>query len=105
MTPAPGEVYLTNLGIVGKVRPVLVVSRRHADTPRALALCGPLSTQNRGSVYEIAMPRARFLREQSFANVQGLASFRHDELRGILGRFEAASLEPVRVALRSILER
>ena len=104
MIPAPGEIYLADLGIGGKVRPVMVVSRVDADAPRALALCVPLTTQNRGSVYEVEMPRVRFLQERSFANVQGLASFRHDELRGPLGRFESASLDRVRIALRYILE-
>ena len=95
---------MTNLGIGGKSRPVLVVSRADPDSPRALALCVPLTTQNRGSVYEVELPRVRFLRERSYANVQGLASFRHDELRGFLGRFEAGAMELVRVALRYILE-
>lgn len=104
MNPAPGEVYLVNLGISGKVRPVLVVSRADPDAARALVLCVPLTTQNRGSAYEAVMPRVRFLRELSFANVQGLASFRHDELRTRLGRFEPTALEPVRAALRFILE-
>jgi mRNA interferase MazF len=75
-----------------------------ADAPRALALCVPLTTQNRGSAYEVELPRVRFLSERSFANVQGLASFRHDELSGRLGRFELPAVEQVRVALRYILE-
>lgn len=104
MTPAPGEVYLADLGIGGKVRPVLVVSRADPDAPRALTLCVPLTTQNRGSAYEVELPRVRFLRERSFANVQGLASFRYDELGGRLGQFESAALDRVRVALRYILE-
>lgn len=104
MTPTPGEVYLADLGIGGKVRPVRVVSRADPDAPRALALCVPLTTQNRGSGYEVELPRVRFLRERSFANVQGLASFRHDEFGGRLGQFESVALEPVRLALRYILE-
>lgn len=104
MIPAPGEVYLADLGIGGKVRPVLVVSRADPDAARALVLCVPLTTQNRGSAYEAAMPRVRFLRELSFANAQGLASFRRDELGARLGRFEPAALEAVRAALRFILE-
>ena len=103
MTPAPGEVYVVDLGIGGKRRPVLVVSRADLQASRALALCVPLTTQNRGSSYEVEMPRVRFLREVSFANVQGLASFRHDELRNRL-RFESAAMERVRAALRHILE-
>lgn len=39
MTPKPGEVYKADLGLAGKVRPVLVVSREDADAPRALTVC------------------------------------------------------------------
>ena len=104
MTLNPGEVYLVDLGIGGKMRPVLVVSRTDPESPRALVLCVPLTTQNRGSVYEVQMPRVGFLHEGSFANMQGLASFRHDELRARPGKFESTALELVRVALRYILE-
>ena len=104
MTPKPGEVYLLDLGIGGKVRPVRVVSRFDADAPRALALCVPVTTQNRGSLYEVSLPQVRFLRERSWANVQGLQATRHDELKRLLGCFEAAALESVRAALRLILE-
>jgi mRNA interferase MazF len=95
---------MADFGIGGKARPVMVVSRADPEAPRALALCVPLTTQNRGGAYEVALPQTRFLRERSFANVQGLAAMRHDELRHLLGRFNAETLERVRVALRFILE-
>jgi mRNA interferase MazF len=34
----------------------------------------PLTTQNRGSRYEIELGRVRFLNEMSVANVQGIGS-------------------------------
>lgn len=72
MMPEPGEVYRVDLGMAGKVRSFVVVSRRDEDPPRALALCVPITTQNRGSKYEVELSRVRFLRELSYANVQGL---------------------------------
>jgi len=74
MKPQPGEVWLADLGLAAKPRPVVVVSRDDPDPPRALILYVPLTTQNRGSPYETAVPKLRFLDRDSVANVQGLGS-------------------------------
>lgn len=100
----PGEVYRADLGIARKVRPVLVVSREDSKRPRDLVLVVPLTTENRGSQYEVIMPRVRFLREVSTANVQGLQPFRPGELDGPIGRFEPAAMAPVKTALRWALD-
>lgn len=100
MTPEPGEVYRVDLGLAGKARYFIVVSRLDDDAPRALALCVPITTQNRGSKYEVALPRVRFLRELSYANVQGLQAVQHHELEGPVGRFTAPAMELIRDALR-----
>jgi mRNA-degrading endonuclease toxin of MazEF toxin-antitoxin module len=42
MSPAPGEVWLADLGMAAKTRPVLIVSRHHPDPPRALIIYVPL---------------------------------------------------------------
>ncbi|MBI4624153.1 MAG: type II toxin-antitoxin system PemK/MazF family toxin [Verrucomicrobia bacterium] len=47
MTTRPGEIYLVDLGVVAKVRPAVVVSRHDPDTPRALAIFVPLTTEYR----------------------------------------------------------
>ena len=52
MTRKPGEVYLVDLGMAGKVRPVVIVSREDANSPRALAVAVPLTSESRGSKYE-----------------------------------------------------
>ncbi|MBV8710122.1 MAG: type II toxin-antitoxin system PemK/MazF family toxin [Acidobacteriaceae bacterium] len=47
INPHPGEVWLADLGLAAKTRPVVVVSRYDPDAPRALVLYLPLTTQNR----------------------------------------------------------
>lgn len=74
MSPASGELYLIDLGMVGKVRPAVVVSRQDADSPRAIAICAPLRTRNRSSAYEVALGKLKFLDKESWVNVQGIMS-------------------------------
>lgn len=100
MNLRPGEAYRADLGMAAKVRPVLIVSREDAERPRDLVLGVPLTTENRGSPYEVTMPRVRFLRDISTANVQGMQPFRPAELEGPIGRFDPASMESVKAALR-----
>jgi mRNA interferase MazF len=47
MTTSPGEVYKVDLGIAGKVRSMVVVSREDPNVPRALAVCAPVTTAYR----------------------------------------------------------
>jgi mRNA interferase MazF len=74
MAAKPGEVWLADLGLAAKTRPVVILSRDDPQAPRALVAYVPLTTQNRGSRYEIELGRVRFLNEMSVANVQGIGS-------------------------------
>ena len=74
MTAKPGEVWLADLGLAAKTRPVVILSRDDPRAPRALVIYFPLTTQNRGSRYEIELGRVRFLNELSVANIQRLGS-------------------------------
>lgn len=74
MNPQRGEVWLADLGWEGKVRPVVIVSRDDPDPPRSLVIYVPLTTQHRGSDYEVPIPNVRFLDRNSVASVQGLGS-------------------------------
>lgn len=85
MNPKPGEVWLADLGLAAKARPVVVVSREDDNPPRALVIYVPLTTQNRGSHYEITLPRLRFLDRDSFVNVQGIGSIPIVRLQRKLG--------------------
>jgi mRNA interferase MazF len=53
MAAKPGEVWLADLGLAAKTRPVVILSREDPNAPRALVTYVPLTTQNRGSRYEI----------------------------------------------------
>jgi mRNA interferase MazF len=104
VSPLPGELYLVDLGMVGKVRPAVVISREDADAPRALVICAPLTTENRGSEYEVPLGKLKFLDRESWANVQGLTSLGHEKLIRRLGRLTAPQMENIKAALRFALD-
>ncbi len=99
MSPRPGEVWLADLGLAAKTRPIVILSRYDPDAPRALMIYIPLTTQNRGSKYEVVLPKQRFLREESVANVQGIASLPLVRLERKLGELPADVLDRIRQAL------
>ena len=45
MSPRPGEVWLADLGLAAKTRPIVIVSRHDPEAPRALTIYVPLTTQ------------------------------------------------------------
>ena len=74
MNPKPGEVWLADLGLAAKTRPVVIISRDDPNPPRALAIYLPLTTQYRGSQYEVELGQLSFLNAPSVANAQGIGS-------------------------------
>jgi mRNA interferase MazF len=104
--PKPGEVYWVDLGMAGKVRPLMVVSREDENAPRALAVCVPLTTEIRGGDYEVRIPRVRWMpgADAGVANVQGISSIEYRRLERRAGRFEAAVVAEVRKAIAWMLE-
>lgn len=104
MTTKPGEIYLVDLGVVAKVRPAVVVSRHDPDSPRALSIFVPLTTENRGSAYEVSLGKPRFLNKESWANVQGMMSVGHERLIRLLGTVSATQLAQIKAAIRQALD-
>ncbi len=104
MTPKRGEILLVDLGMAAKVRPAVVVSRYDPDSPRALALLVPLTTENRGSDYEVSLGKPRFLNKESWANVQGLMSVGHERLIRPLGTVTSGQLGRIKNALGFALD-
>ena len=74
MIPRPGEIWMADLGFAAKFRPMVIVSRQDPDAPQALVVYVPITTQDRGSPYEVMLPKSRSLQRGSVANVQGIAS-------------------------------
>jgi mRNA interferase MazF len=104
MSPTPGEIWLADLGMAAKTRPVLIVSRHDPDPPRALIIYVPLTRQNRGSPYEVPLPKLSFLRDESIANVQGVASLPVTRLERRLGRLPDDTFQSVKRALVFAME-
>lgn len=99
MSPQPGEVWLADLGLAAKTRPVVIVSRQDPDPPRALVRIVPLTTQNRASLYEVPLPRFPFLDRPSVANVQGLASIASVRLERKIGTLPKDTMTKLKAAL------
>jgi mRNA interferase MazF len=104
MAAKPGEVWLADLGLVAKTRPVVILSRDDPQAPRALVIYVPLTTQNRGSRYEIELGRVRFLNEMSVANVQGIGSIPAIRLQRRLGLLSTEILDRIKQAIRFALD-
>lgn len=104
MTTSPGEVYLVDLGIAAKTRPMLVVSRKDDDAPRALAVCAPITTSYRESDYEIPIGKPTFLHYESYVNVQGLQAIQSHELKQLIGTLHDANMATVKEALSFLFE-
>jgi mRNA interferase MazF len=104
MMPKIGEVYMLDLGYQGKVRPIVIVSREDPQAPRALSVFVPLTSEFRGSRYEVQMPRVPWLKLQSYANTQAMGSAEHHELTVLRGRFDKTVLEKIKDAIRWTLD-
>ena len=72
--PKPGEIWLADLGLTAKTRPVIIGARFDSNPPRMLITYVPLTTQYRRSRYEIEIPDLDFLNKKTYANVQGISS-------------------------------
>ena len=104
MSPRPGEVWLADLGMAAKTRPVVVVSKYDEDPPRVLVLYVPLTSEDRGSEYEVEMPKLPFLRLEGVANVQGIGSLAVKRLERRLGVLPTEVMERIKKALRFALD-
>lgn len=73
MLPRRGEVWLFDLGMTAKTRPVLIVSVEYGDGDRAVVTVVPHTTEIRESPFEIRV-NAKFLRPGAFL-VQGVSTY------------------------------
>ena len=73
MPPRRGEVWLFDLGMAAKTRPVVVVSVAYGDIDRAIVTVVPHTTDLRGSPFEISV-KAPFLHRGAFL-VQGISTY------------------------------
>lgn len=93
-TPQRGEVWIADLGIVAKIRPVLVLSVSLQDDDRALVTFVPQTTSTRLTRFEVKTT-AKFIQPGAFdcQNVQTLSLAKFLHRRGTLSEGELEQVE------------
>lgn len=100
--PSRGDIWLVDMGMVEKVRPVLVLSGICGDTDRDLITIIPHTTTLRGSRFEIAVPLP-FLKSGAFL-AQSPATVATPRALKYLGRMQPADVSLIETALLAWLE-
>ena len=96
-----GEVWLTDLGYVGKTRPCLVLSIPAGNRDRALVTMVIHTTALRDSDFEVDVA-ADFLKSGAF-DVQSIVTVSHAKLLRKLGTLRQDQLEKVEQAVKDWL--
>ncbi len=96
-----GEIWLADLGYVGKVRPVLILSVPPGDEDRALVTYVIRTTSVRGTAYEVEH-KARGMKPGAF-DAQGLGSTDWSHFIRRLGTVDAATLATIEERVRAWL--
>jgi mRNA interferase MazF len=97
-----GEIWLCDLGMTAKVRPVLVVSVPFDDRDYALFHIVPHTTAARGSRFEVKLEMS-FLRDGVF-NIQGSQSVPRSWLLRQLGTLDERQLAQIDSSFRRWLQ-
>lgn len=100
MTPKLGEVWMVDMGMIGKTRPAVVVLDDQLPVERAIIVHVPITSQNRGSMLEVSLGHLRFLTPESVANVQGIGSLPKTRFERKLGVLPEADLKRIHEAMR-----
>ena len=96
--PKRGEVWLADLGMAGKVRPVLAISVPYGDQDYALVTVVPHTTSNRGAQFEVSV-QVPFLQAGAF-NVQGMLGVPAAKFIRRLGSLETDQVRQVEETVR-----
>lgn len=96
--PQRGEVWLADFGMVGKVRPVAVISVPFTDSDRALITVVPHTTTLVGSIHEVGLS-LRWLQTGAF-NIQAVAPLPPPKFIRILGTLTQPQMSQIEVALK-----
>jgi mRNA interferase MazF len=100
--PRRGEVWLADLGMIAKVRPVLVLNIPFGELDYALFHVVPHTTAVRNSQFEISVG-VPWLANGVF-NIQGSLSVPRSNLLRALGTLNAEQLAPVEKSFRRWLK-
>jgi mRNA interferase MazF len=101
MPPVRGDVWLTDLGYIAKIRPCLVLSVPPTDTERALVTLVPHTTQPRKSRFEVGL-QLPFLRA-GVVDAQGLVTVATPKLIRRLGSVREGDMKAIESAVSAWL--
>lgn len=96
-----GQIWLADLGYIGKVRPVLILSVPPGDEDRALVTYVIRTTSVRGTAYEVPH-EARGMKPGAF-DAQGLGTTDWSHFIRRLGTVDAATLATIEERVRAWL--
>ena len=102
MSPARrGEIWLVDLGMVRKTRPVVILSVAFLDNEHAVVTYVPRTTLLRDTRFEVPHPARGF--DPGAFDAQGLGGVPVTKLLRPLGTLDAATLQRVEIAVKSRL--
>jgi mRNA interferase MazF len=104
MDPRPGDVHVLDLGIAGKVRAGIVLSRFDPDRPLAQVIVASITTKCRDSRYEVSLGKPSFLREESWVNVQSAAAIDPHKLGKRIGKLTEEQMAKIKKALAYLFD-
>jgi mRNA interferase MazF len=96
--PERAEVWLADLGLAAKVRPVLVLSVPYSDADYALVCVIPRTTTPRGTQFEVNM-QVPGLQPGAF-NLQGMLAVPTAKFLRRLAKLDANQMRQIEVALK-----
>lgn len=99
--PERGEVWLADLGMAAKVRPVLVVSVPYSDRDYALIQVVPHTTKPRGAQFEVQL-HVHFLQTGAF-NVQGMLAVPSVKCLRRMGMLSAVQFSEIEARMKQWL--
>jgi mRNA interferase MazF len=99
--PKRGEVWLADLGLAAKTRPVLVLSVPFSGSDYALITVVPHTTSTRSSVFEIKLSVSG-LKPGAF-NIQGLTAVSPSVFIRRLGKLQPVQMELIEISVKKWL--
>ncbi|MEO0454021.1 MAG: type II toxin-antitoxin system PemK/MazF family toxin [Verrucomicrobiota bacterium] len=96
-----GEIWMADLGMIAKVRPVLILSVGYQDSERAVVTYVVRTTSTRGTQYEVTH-KQRGMKSGAF-DAQGVATIPDIKLERKVGSVDKETLAQVESAVRKWL--
>jgi mRNA interferase MazF len=96
-----GDIWMVDLGLVQKTRPVLILSIDFLDNERAVVTYVPRTTAKRGTRFEVPHDAKGF--EAGVFDAQGIGSIPTVKLVRQMGTADAATLRGVEIVIKTWL--